>query len=70
MSNRNGPCLHCTERQPGCHGACDKYAEYKRENDADNKREKAERIVRDYERERDAKFLNWKAKQRATGRKI
>ena len=24
----DSPCLHCTDREPGCHGKCEKYAKW------------------------------------------
>lgn len=32
MKNKDKPCYHCTDRYPGCSGACEKpeYLEYKR----------------------------------------
>ena len=27
------PCTNCEKRLPGCHGSCDKYAEWKTEQD-------------------------------------
>ena len=29
----NGPCLYCTDRYVGCHGKCEKYAEWKKRHD-------------------------------------
>ena len=30
----NAPCYECKEREPGCHGKCAAYAEYKEKTDA------------------------------------
>ena len=31
--NKITPCHHCKERQPGCHGSCEKYQTWKKNKD-------------------------------------
>lgn len=31
--NSSGPCKDCTERHIGCHGECERYQEYDRQNE-------------------------------------
>ena len=38
MKKPDGPCYKCQDRQPGCHGACERYEAYKAE--AENYRQK------------------------------
>lgn len=28
MKKPNSPCYNCQDRRPGCHGECDRFAEY------------------------------------------
>lgn len=45
------PCMNCTERRPGCHGECKRYAEA-REGREDEIRKQAEtRLVEGFHRE-------------------
>lgn len=55
------PCLHCEDREPGCHGKCEKYQKWlepilkardARKKDIDAKSYEIARRVRDKERKR------------------
>ena len=41
--NEISPCKGCTERNPGCHGSCDRYKEWKERYDAQQEHLKANR---------------------------
>lgn len=28
LQKEHSPCLHCEDREPGCHGKCEKYAKW------------------------------------------
>ena len=44
----SAPCKNCPNRSIGCHGKCDKYAEFKVYCDRINAKRKAERDLRDF----------------------
>lgn len=57
----NSPCLHCEDRESGCHGKCEKYQKWlapilkardARKKDIDAKSYEITRRVRDKERKR------------------
>lgn len=38
MPRKLTPCTECADRVLGCHSTCEKYAEFKKQNDAVNKK--------------------------------
>ena len=44
----SAPCKNCPNRSIGCHGKCDKYAEFRAYCDSINAKRKAERDFNDF----------------------
>lgn len=39
------PCLNCTDRKLGCHGACERYQEFQKKNEEAKAKERAESLA-------------------------
>ena len=45
----SAPCRDCGDREPGCHGRCEKYQEYKKASEELREQQKREKdVYRDY----------------------
>lgn len=42
MGKQYSPCFNCADREPGCHGKCDRYREYEKQNTELRERGRAE----------------------------
>lgn len=62
MPKIKSPCLDCEKRTVGCHGSCDEYKEYSKQNKEQNELKRADYIKRTeaVAFEQDAKFKTLK----------
>ena len=42
MRKPQSPCLDCADREPGCHGRCEKYKDFRRDVDAYEEKHRAD----------------------------
>lgn len=55
--DRKAPCKDCTERRRGCHGECERYAEFVRACEALRRGRERRLIVAGYGRESRGRYL-------------
>lgn len=54
IANPDSPCRRCNDRQVGCHGKCERYAEYRKSRD------EYAALVRKHNRKREEEVSYWK----------
>lgn len=62
------PCYQCFARYPACHGSCEKYAEFRRQQEEINRKRRFENDIKDYEMHTQARIAARKRSNNYGGR--